>query len=368
MKKIGVLYGMERSFPYAFVDHGNAIAPDGIKFEHVRMGAPQQNVPSDYAVILDRISQDVPFYRAALKHAALLGCAVINNPFWWSAEDKLTANAMAERVGVPVPKTVLLPSKDHPVGTTAASFTNLQYPLGWDKMFAHVGFPAFMKPNTGGGWKSVYKVDNADELWSAYDDTEELNMLLQEAIDFEAYFRCYCIGGKYVRVMQYDPRKAFHERYVRDAPHVEPELLEKLEDYVVRLNKVLGYDFNTVELAVRGDVVYAIDFTNPAPDADVHSVGQQNFEWVVDHAAKYAIERAEAHEDGSDNLTWGDYMLRSVGGAPAPTSKPAAKAKPVAKAKTPAKSKAATTTKRAAPTKKKPAARTKPTTKPTPKR
>ncbi len=314
MKKIGILFGQERTFPQAFVDYGNAQAPEGIQFEAVQMGEVRQGVPVGYAVLLDRISQDVPFYRAALKHAALKGCAVINNPFWWSAEDKLTANAMAENVGVPVPKTVLLPSKRHPDDTTPASFSNLVYPLGWKEMFEHIGFPAFMKPNTGGGWKNVYKVHTPEEFFSAYNETGQLNMLLQEAITFTTYYRCYCIGGQYVHLMPYEPRNAFHERYVR-SPEAQPtgELKDTLTDYVLRLCRTLGYDFNTVELAVRDGVPYAIDFTNPAPDADVNSVGQANFEWVVKHSVKYAIERAEAWTEGGDNLTWGGFMQQSVG-------------------------------------------------------
>jgi hypothetical protein len=74
----------------------------------------------------------------------------------------------------------------------------------------------------------------------------------------------------------------------------------------------LGYDFNTVEMAVRNGIPYAIDFCNPAPDADVKSVGQENFEWVVEHAAKMAVERAQAQKPGKDNLTWGTFVSDAV--------------------------------------------------------
>jgi len=329
MKKVGILFGQERTFPAAFVERGRAKAPADIQFEFIRWGAVQQGKLSEYDVIVDRISQDVPFYRSALKHAALKGTAVINNPFWWSAEDKLSANVMAQEVGVPVPKTILLPSRQHPDDTNADSFTNLEYPLPWDSIFEHIGFPAFMKPNTGGGWKHVYKVHSPEELWNAYNETGQLNMLLQEAVDFTTYYRCYCIGSKHVHVMKYEPRNEFHERYVNDGVPIEAKLLKKLEDYVVRLCTVLGYDFNTVELAMRDGVPYAIDFTNPAPDAEVTSVGQANFDWVVEHAVDYAIERAQSHTAGGDNLTWGTYMKRSVS---ANTHNVAAKKKSATKA------------------------------------
>jgi hypothetical protein len=57
---------------------------------------------------------------------------------------------------------------------------------------------------------------------------------------------------------------------------------------------------------------YAIDFCNPAPDAEVTSVGQENFDWVVETAADYAIERAKKQKDGMDNLTWGEYVKTSA--------------------------------------------------------
>ena len=360
MKKVGILFGQERTFPAAFVEHARAVAPSDIEIEFLRMGAVEQSKLSGYEVIIDRISQDVPFYRAALKHAAVMGTAVINNPFWWSAEDKLTANAMAQQVGVPVPKTVLLPSKDHPDDTTSDSFTNLEYPLPWDDYFEHIGFPAFMKPNTGGGWKSVYKVHNPQELWDAYGETGQLNMLLQEAIEFDTYFRCYCIGGKHVHLMRYEPRNQFHERYVRDAPPIEAQLRKTLEDCVLRLCRVLGYDFNTVELAVRDGVPYAIDFTNPAPDADVNSVGQANFEWVVKHAVDYAIERAQQHQEGGDNLTWGHFVQRSAAATRVDSAFAKTSPKPAAK------SKAKAVSQPKADTKAKPAAKAKASTRPKP--
>ncbi len=313
MKKIGILFGQERSFPQAFIDRVNSKKVEGVMAEAVSIDKVVQAAHSGYAVIIDRISQDVPFYRAYLKNAAASGTAVINNPFWWSADEKFFNNTLAEKIGVPVPKTVLLPSKGHPIDTSSDSFSNLAFPLDWEGIFNYVGFPAFMKPFAGGGWKHVYKLDNPDEFFDKFNETGQLVMLLQEAIDFESYFRCYCIGGKYVRIMHYEPRNPHHLRYSANF-EISQELMQTMEDYVLRLNQALGYDFNTVELAVRDGVPYAIDFCNPAPDADVHSVGADNFEWVVDTAASYAIERALAQKDGQDNLSWGTFIREAAGG------------------------------------------------------
>ena len=107
--------------------------------------------------------------------------------------------------------------------------------------------------------------------------------------------------------MPYEPRNAHHLRYAADFTPSQERLLQ-MEEIVLRINRYLGYDFNTVELAVRDGVPYAIDFGNPAPDAERTSVGEDNFEWVVETAANYAIERALAQKDGQDNLTWGSYV------------------------------------------------------------
>ena len=313
MKKIGILFGRERSFPEAFIAKVNGKNIAGIMAEAVHIDKVIQGEPSGYSVIIDRISQDVPFYRAYLKNAALCGTAVINNPFWWSADEKFFNNCLATKIDVPVPKTVILPSNTLPADTTEKSFSNLAYPLDWEGIFNYIGFPAYMKPFAGGGWKNVYKIKDMDDFFTRHGETGELVMLLQEEIVFDEYYRCYCIGGKYVHIMPYEPRNPHHLRYVADfAPDKERHAL--MTELVLRICKYLGYDFNTIELALRDGVPYAIDFCNPAPDAEITSVGHENFEWVIENAANYAIERAKSQVDGKDNLTWGEYIKRSANG------------------------------------------------------
>jgi glutathione synthase/RimK-type ligase-like ATP-grasp enzyme len=313
MKKIGILFGKERSFPNAFVDRINSKNIPGIVAEPVRIDKVVQGEGCGYDVIVDRISQDVPFYRAFLKNAALNGTAVINNPFWWSADEKFFNNALATKINVPVPKTVILPSRDHPDDTSNESFSNLAYPLDWKGIFDYVGFPAYMKPFAGGGWKNVYRLANQDEFFEKHAETGQLVMLLQEEIIFEEYYRIYCVGRKHVHIMPYEPRNPHHLRYVAEH-RPSPELHKLMTEIVLRINQYLGYDLNTVELALRDGVPYAIDFCNPAPDADIRSVGQENFDWIVETMASYAIERAQNHKAGQDNLTWGEYVKRSAAG------------------------------------------------------
>ena len=318
MKKIGILFGQENTFPQAFIDRVNHKAREmnlEISAEAVQIDKVIQGEPLKYHVIIDRISQDVPFYRAFLKNAASSGTAVINNPFWWSADEKFFNNALMTKIGVPVPKTVILPSNQLPTDTTHNSFRNLTFPLDWEGIFSYIGFPAYFKPHAGGGWKSVYKVTNIDEFFKAYNETEQLVMMLQEEIQFDEYYRCYCLDRQDVWVMPYEPRNPHHLRYLKDTT-VAPEKNKMLTDVVLKINRALGYDFNTVELALRDGIPYAIDFCNPAPDADVNSVGEANFEWIVEAAANMAIRRAMEHREGLNNLTWGDFIYSSANNEP----------------------------------------------------
>ncbi|MFT4202890.1 MAG: hypothetical protein QM610_03155 [Chitinophagaceae bacterium] len=314
MKKIGILFGKENTFPAAFIHKVNELAEGkDIIAEPVKINKVVQGEPSGYDLIVDRISQDVPFYRAYLKNAALSGTIVINNPFWWSADEKFFNNALATKIGVHVPKTVILPSYQWPDDTSSESFRNLEYPLDWQGIFDYVGFPAYMKPFAGGGWKNVYKLHDIEEFYEKHQETHQLVMLLQEEIIFSEYYRCYCVGGKYVHIMPYEPRNPHHLRYAADFSP-SPEMKKILEDAVLKLNQYLGYELNTVELAVRDGIPYAIDFCNPAPDADIHSVGQENFDWIVHTMATYAIERVEAAKPDGDNLLWGKFVTDAVNG------------------------------------------------------
>ena len=293
MKKIGVLFGMENTFPGALVDRINSMGHEDIEAEAVKLGAVTMAEPCGYAVIVDRISHDMPFYRAYLKNAVLTGTEVINNPFWWSADDKFFNYALAKKLGVAVPKTVLLPHKNYPPQINTESLRNMEYPLNWEAAFEYVGFPAFLKPHDGGGWRDVFHVHDRDEFFRSYDLTRDLCMTLQAAVNFDEYFRCYVVGQKEVRIMPYDPRRPHDQRYIQDPPVYDPKLLARVEADALTLCRALGYDLNTVEFAVEGGVPYAIDFMNPAPDADFYSVGQENFHWIVDAVARLAVEKAQ---------------------------------------------------------------------------
>ena len=311
-KRIGLLFGMERTFPGTLAEEINRRGNGEIVAEALRTDAIRHDEIVNYDVILDRISHEVPFYRTYLKQAAAYGVQVVNNPFWFSADDKHFGCVVAEHVGVAVPKTVLLPHKEHPEGTKGESFSNLAFPLEWEKVWEHLGFPIYMKPADGGGWKHVYRCTGPEEFFDAYTKSEDICMMAQEEIDFTEYYRCYGIGRERVHIMRYDPRAPHHERYVRDAAPTDPALLKKMERDVLALCRALGYDFNTVEFAVRDGIPYAIDFTNPCPDAEPASVGDDNFAWVLDASADLLIDRARNPRPLEMTGTWQAEAIRAT--------------------------------------------------------
>lgn len=287
--KIGVMVGRENTFPLAFIDKINQLNVEGIRAEFVKLGGTKEAEPCEYRVLVDRISHDIKYYRAYLKNAVLSGTYAINNPFWWSADDKFFNYSVASKLGVAIPKTICLPSKSYPEDVWSESLRNLIYPLDWKGIIDYVGLPAFLKPFDGGGWRHVYKVHSLDELLHYYNQTGELCMVLQQFIDFDHYVRCFCIGKKEIMPIKYDPK---NRCYIVAHDHLTPELGERILRDARVINEALGYDMNTVEFAIQDGIPYAIDFMNPAPDMEMSSITPFYFDWVVDAMSRLAIDRA----------------------------------------------------------------------------
>ncbi len=325
--KVGLLVGREWSWPPAFIEEVNR-RNEGVVAEHIKLGGVQMNTPSPYRVIVDRISQEVPFYRSYLKNAALQGVAVINDPFMWTADDKYFGASLATQLGVASPKTIALPNKDYVPGIVhSESLRNLEYPLDWHGILEYIGLPAVLKDAHGGGWRDVYIVHSQDELFEHYNHSGLLTMVLQEFIDWDGYARCMCLGQQEVYVMKYDPRaRQYHD------PDFGTELHQRMIDDCLKLVRALNYDMNTVEFAIRDGVPYAIDFMNPAPDMDVNSLGKKHFDWMVTHMADLVIRLAKSKQATRDRYHWASVVDEVAGGA--------SKAKAPAKPKTPRKPKA----------------------------
>jgi hypothetical protein len=304
-EKIGLLVGWEDTFPPAFIERVNR--EPGVHAEIAKIGGTPERFNPPYRVLIDRISQEIPHYRIHLKAAQLAGTYVINDPLWWQADDKFFGFSVAPKVGVAVPRTVLLPQCDYiPAIDKSRSLRNLEFPLDWEAICNYVGFPAILKPAEGGGWKSVSRVNNIDELLRDYNKSGQLAMTLQQFIDFDDYVRCICIGREFILPIRYDPRKRC---YLVEHNFLSPELGQKVVDGAWTLCNALGYDMNSVEFAIKDGVPYAIDFTNPAPDMDYWSITPHYFDIVVEEMAKFAIKVVkEGRQPALHRYAFGEFL------------------------------------------------------------
>ena len=313
--KVGLIVGREWSFPPHFIDEVNR-RDEGVTAEYVTLGAPHMDEPCQYAVIIDRISHEVPFYRTYLKQAVLQGCTVINNPFMWTADDKFFGAALATSLGIAHPKTVVLPNKEYIPGIVHdESLRNLQYPLDWQGIVDYVGLPCVLKDAHGGGWKDVYICRSLEELIHNYDNSGQLTMVAQEFIKWDHFIRCICLGQEEVLPIRYDPGE---RKYHVDHAHMSGELGSRVVSDSLKLVRALGYDMNSMEWAVKDGIPYAIDFMNPAPDMDIYSLTEHYFEWVVQHMADMAIHLAKNPRQQAAQLGWQQLFQgrRDLGNSP----------------------------------------------------
>jgi hypothetical protein len=307
-KKVGLLVGREESFPKALIAEV-ATRNTGVVCELAEIDSPRAEVAPPYEVLVDRISHEVTCYQPWLKLAAMCGTRVVNDPFWRIADDKFFNAGLASRLGVRVPKTRLLPSKTYGDDVTSGSLRNLKL-VDWDALAKDLAFPMYMKPHWGGGWRDVSRVSNVEELHAAYDKSGRLTMIVQEEIRWTRYVRCIVIGRRDVRAALWNPSLSHHERYVRAAESMPP-LDAALEARAIKdaltITRALGYDMNTVELAIAEDgTPYAIDFMNSAPDLDVASLGDEHFAWAVSKMADLVVRLAS--EPAAPKYRWEDLV------------------------------------------------------------
>ena len=318
--KVGLFVGREWSFPPAFIEEVNR-RDQGVVAEYVQIGATEMNAHCPYAVIIDRISQEVPYYRSYLKNAVLQGASVINNPFMWTADDKFFEASLATRLGVASPKTVALPNKDYIPGIIHPdSLRNLKW-VDWQAIVDYVGLPCVLKDAHGGGWKEVYICHTLDELIHHYDNSGLLTMVVQEFIEWEHFVRCIVLGQHDVLPIKYDPRE---RKYHVEHGHLTPALGERIVRDSLTLVRALGYDMNSMEWAIRDGIPYAIDFMNPAPDMDIYSLTPEYFQWAVTRMADLAIRLAKNPRPQARELRWDGFFTQSRhaagdGAGPEPT-------------------------------------------------
>ena len=326
MQKIGLLVGREWSFPPAFIEEVER-RDEGVIAEYVKLGGTRMDEAPGYAVIIDRISHEVPYYRSFLKHAVLQGTKVVNNPFMWTADDKFFGASLITNLGIASPRTVVLPNKEYVPGIKHdESLRNLMYPLPWEEIADYVGMPCVLKDAHGGGWKDVYICHTLEQLIRDYNTSGQLTMIVQEFIKWDQFIRCLCIGQQEILPMKYDPRE---RKYHVEHDHLTPALGARVVSDALKIVRALDYDMNSIEFAIKDGVPYAIDFMNPAPDMDVNSLTPHYFNWVVNAMADMAIRMAKAPRKELPK-SGGELFARREGGTATEVTAPKAPKAPSA--------------------------------------
>lgn len=287
-KKIGIIIGQEWDWPEAFMKIVNE-SEANVTAELVKLGGTLMDEACDYDVLIDRISHEIPYYRAYLKYASIQGAYIINNPYTWSADSKFSGTVLVNRLGLKSPRTVVLPNKQVDRDVTPSTFRNLKYPMDWQAIIDYVGVPAIFKDNRARGRRGVHRVHNVDELIQRYDESGTRTKILQQIIESDEHVHCFVVGQEKVLPLRYSLENG---RYQQNIFADDSEVGEQLTEASLRITRAYQYDVNMVEFVIKDDIPYVINGTYPAPDIDLSLMPEDHFQWLAAEIASLAIERA----------------------------------------------------------------------------
>jgi len=294
---VGLLLGVEEDWPQAFdailrrvgpitTAHGqtHTFDTERLTIEPFDLADP---VRAD--LVIDRLAHWYYHPREWLKKAALVnGTYLLNSPFTFQSMEKHSAYCAMIRLGLKVPRTVLVPYKD-PVDNDRWAYTSAKYNLHFDlsAIAEDLGYPLYMKPFDGGGWRGVSRITNAEELHRAYDESGEMLMHLQATVEYEKFARALTIGAE-TQVLDFRPDKPMHARYAVASDFLSESAAEETRAISRIVNAFFGWEFNSAEMLVAGDEVYPIDYANACPDVAVTSL-HYYFPWAIAALVRWSV-------------------------------------------------------------------------------
>ncbi len=305
-KRIGLVVGRQESFAEELLERLSQ--EPGIAAERALIGATTERHVSRYDVVVDRFSHQVPQYRQHLKALALSGVQVINDPFWWSADDPFFALSLAARLGIPVLRTALLPQNAYgPSVDTDQDLGNLECPLSWGAVGHYVKYPAVLRSADFGG-RVCRVVDDLYGLWDAYNATGQQVAMLQQQVEAEHWLRCICVGGEQVLVVELEGPDGQPRHHGTDEGWLAASVREEAVLATRRLSRALGYDLNAVQWVVAGGVPWLRDGQNPAVDLGRPLLGDQAFETLVGWVVALVVQRARSPRRTIDAYRWAEQL------------------------------------------------------------
>jgi hypothetical protein len=288
-RRVGLIVGREKDWPAAFITEMEKRGK-GITAEMVKIGATFMHDACPYQVIIDRMSQVIPYYRAYVKFAAMNGSYIINDPFVWSIDSRFLGIAIVNRLGLTSPRTVILPNKDIETHVIPDSFRNLDYPMNWEGIIDYVGVPAILKETRSGGRRWAHRVNSVDDLIQRYDESGTRTMILQEIISGGENIHCLVVGQEKVLPLLYSMDG---NCYMPEIPSLDNPLMKDILSSAVSISQTYGYDINMVEYILHDDQIFVINGTNPAPVINRELMSDRQFEWAVNETVSLAIKRIE---------------------------------------------------------------------------
>ncbi|AXH96391.1 ATP-grasp domain-containing protein [Ornithinimicrobium avium] len=285
---IGLLLGAEEDWPRAFEAILRMVGPvqDGgqthaLNSERVRISPFDLTDPVRHGLVIDRLAYWYYHPREWLKKASLMDDTyLLNSPFTFQAMEKHSAYVAMLRLGMKIPKTVLVPYKN-PVDNVRWAYTSARYndPFDLEKIAEDVGYPLYMKPFDGGGWRGVSRVDDVEALHRAYDESGNMLMHLQATVDYDHFARALSIGPE-TMVMDFRPGEPMHSRYAVTHNFLSPQAGWETQTVSKVVNAFFGWEFNSCEMLVKGEDVFPIDYANACPDVALTSL-HYYFPWAI---------------------------------------------------------------------------------------
>jgi hypothetical protein len=312
---IGLLLGAEEDWPQAFETILARVGPLRIDGTEHRFASERLTIepfdltdPVRTELVIDRLAHWYYHPREWLKKAALVnGTYLLNSPFTFQSMEKHSAYCAMLRLGLKVPDTILVPYKN-PVDNVRWAFTSERYnrPFDLPALAERLGYPLYMKPFDGGGWRGVSRVEDPEDLQRSYDASGEMLMHLQSTVDYEHFARALSIGPE-TMVMDFRPEKPMHERYAVSHGFLSDSAGHQARAISRVVNAFFHWEFNSAEMLVAGDEVYPIDYANACPDVAVTSL-HYYFPWAMAALVRWSVYCVATGRRGNVDLETARYF------------------------------------------------------------
>jgi hypothetical protein len=312
---IGLLLGAEEDWPQAFEQILRRVGPLSYEGEQHTVSTERLTIePFDLTdpvrtdLVIDRLAYWYYHPREWLKKASLVnGTYLLNSPFTFQSMEKHSAYCAMLRLGLHVPDTILVPYKN-PVDNVRWAYTSEKYNQRFDldELADRIGYPLYMKPFDGGGWRGVSRVNDRGDLHRAYDESGEMLMHLQATVDYEHFARALSIGAE-TMVMDFRPDQPMHNRYAVSHGFLSESAGKQAIAISRIVNAFFRWEFNSAEMLVQGDDVYPIDYANACPDVAVTSL-HYYFPWAIKALVKWSVYCVVTGRRGSVDLSTRAYF------------------------------------------------------------